>query len=153
MTCACSAHNISLRAQINPAHGALEFCPFAALPQAKIEELLLHWARSGEHSPHGVHMLVEDPRIPLAVANRALRLAAARGDAKIIQQLVRRSPQEEPCASALRLAAKNGHFEVIKHLLIFRHPHIAIIQKTLHFTQNNNQTTIVEALTEELRIA
>ena len=159
-SCFVHAHALltisSLCEQVDCTSLVFGFCPFAALPQKKIEELLLHWARSGD-SPSGVRMLVQDLRISLAAANRALRLAAARGHSNIIQPLVGLSLHPGACASALRLASKNGHVGVIIILLADHHVHIedlgSVGRAALRLAQDNHHSAAVKALMADDRIA
>ena len=133
-------------------------CITCALPQDRLERVLFSWAQSGEHAPYGVRFINRDTRISVTVLNRALRLAAASGQASTVREFVRFGAEvdESAQASALRLAAVNGHVEVVAELLASCGDRIANLARVgieaLRFAREKQHRTVAKVLVADERI-
>ena len=134
-----------------------DFSPTSALRQETMSGLMWRWARSGEHAPHGLGLIMIDPRVSRSMTSRALRIAAANGHQQIVDDILLLSKFDMGAQdSALRLAALNGHVAVINSILapyFDRFADLASASKdALRFAQDNHLIAVVEALMADPRI-
>ena len=115
------------------------------------EAVFVNWAKIDAHAGSGAFLLGDS--VPSSVQARGLRLAAARGSRKTSGCLALMLFQDFAAqGQALRLAAIRGHALIVKDLLKFRLD-ARTCSEALRFARDNGHWEIVQTLLEHIRVA